>query len=117
MAETSTGNSNAKRPPDWFVSLCKRLWEKQSFIWTTLVLGITLNVIASLLFVQWPLTASKNLDGTIIGWFIQNPGIILFAGVILLLLFIIIYLGSRFDSVVVIPGNKPPEYIEAEIGM
>src|SRR5436305_2886521 len=102
MADTSTGSTSTQGPPDWFVKPCKWLWKKQGFIWGTIVLGIALNVLASLLFIRWPLTANTSLDGTLIKWFIQNPGIILIAGLFLLLLICIIYLGSRFNVTAVV---------------
>jgi len=111
MAEISTNSSGAKGPPNWFVKLCKWLWKKQGFIWTTFVLGIILNVIASLLFIQWPLPTSKSLNGTVIGWFLQNPGTIVVIGLFLILLILIVYLGSRFDPVVVVPDTKAREVV------
>ena len=72
MADSIADNSGAKGPPNWFIRKCKWLWNKQRFIWTSIVLGIVLNILASLLFIRWPLATNKNLDGTIIQWFIQN---------------------------------------------
>src|SRR5438270_1009610 len=107
MGDTSTENTSTQGPPDWFVRACKWLWKKRGFFWGTISLGIALNVIASLLFIRWPLSTNKNLDGTLIQWFIQNPIVILVVGVFLLLLMYIIYLGSRFNVNVVVPVVVP----------
>src|SRR2546421_10551670 len=64
-----------------------------------------------LLFIRWPLTANTSLDGTLIKWFIQNPGIILIAGLFLLLLICIIYLGSRFNVNMVVPSKQFDEVV------
>src|SRR5207302_10005449 len=108
---TSTENTGTQEPPDWFVRSCKWLWKKQGFIWGTIGLGIALNVLASLLFIRWPLTTNKNLDGTLIQWFIQNPTVIFVAGVFLLVLMCIVYLGSRFNVNVVVPGKQFDEAV------
>src|SRR3954454_5103727 len=107
MADTSTGSTSTQGPPDWFVKPCKWLWKKQGFIWGTIGLSIVLNILASLFFIQWPWATNKNLDGTLIKWFIQNPVILLIAGLFLLLLFCIIYLGSRFKD----PNKKSTEVV------
>ena len=111
MADTSTENTSTQEPPDWFVRACKWLWKKRGFFWGTISLSIALNVIASLLFIRWPLSTNKNLDGTLIGWFIQNPIFILVAGLFLLLLMCIIYLGSRFNVNVAVPNKKANEVL------
>ena len=111
MADTSTENTSIQGPPDWFVRACKWLWKKRGFFWGTISLGIALNVIASLLFIRWPLSTNNNLNGTLIQWFIQNPIVILVVGVFLFLLMYIIYLGSRFNVNVVVPGKKFDEVV------
>ena len=111
MADTSTENTGTQGPPDWFVRACKWLWKKRGFFWGTISLGIALNVIASLLFIRWPLSTNKGLDGTLIQWFIQNPIVILVVGVFLFLLMYIIYLGSRFNVHMVVPGKQFDEVV------
>src|SRR5437588_11170185 len=111
MADTSTENTGTQGPPDWFVRACKWLWKKRGFFWGTISLGIALNVIDSLLFIRWPLSTNKGLDGTLIGWFIQNPIFILVAGLFLLLLMCIIYLGSRFNVNVAVTNKKANEVL------
>jgi len=111
MADTSTDNSGAKGPPNWFIKTCKWLWKKQGFIWSSVALGITLNMLATLFFIQWPLANNKNLDGTIIQWLLQDPGVVLIVGIFMLLLILIIYLGSRFDVTVIVPDKNPREIV------
>jgi len=107
MAKASTSNTSTQGPPDWFVVLCKRLWTTQKLIWRTgLALGVLASVLAALLFIQWPWTTSKSLDGTLFKWFIQNPGSLLIAGLFLLLLILVIYLGSRFEVAVTAPARE-----------
>src|SRR6266567_5669328 len=111
MADTSTENTSTQGPPDWFVRACKWLWKKRGFFWGTISLGFALNVIASLLFIRWPLSTNKSLNGTLIQWFIQNPIVILVVGVFLFLLMYIIYLGSRFNVNEVVPGKQFDEVV------
>ena len=96
MAEKDT--DEALKPPDWFIKICKRLYGKRSFIWSMLVLGIALNVFATLLFTSWPWTTTLKPTSTPIAWAFQNPWVIFIIGFFLVLLWIIIFLGSRLST-------------------
>nr|HET6901034.1 hypothetical protein [Ktedonobacteraceae bacterium] len=77
-------------------------------------MGLALNAIASLLFIPLPLNTNKSLDGTLFQWFIQHPLVIMVAGIFILLLVFIIYLGSRFEIREVIQTQQPSEHIEID---
>ncbi len=47
---TSTNTDDTIKLPNWFVRLCKWFWSKQKLFWGTVIAGLVLNVIASLLF-------------------------------------------------------------------
>lgn len=66
--------------------------------WSTFILSIVLNVFASLLLVKWPWITNTSLDGTFVKWAFQNSNFLLMTGIILLLLLLLIYLGSRFET-------------------
>jgi hypothetical protein len=93
MAEMATGTSSG--PLYWFIKICKGLYGKRSFIWGTLVLGILLNVFATLLFITWPWTTALKQTPTVIGWAFQNLWTIIIIGCFLVLLWIIVFLGNR----------------------
>ncbi|HYU71087.1 MAG TPA: hypothetical protein VEL31_00275, partial [Ktedonobacteraceae bacterium] len=87
----------ASKPPDWFVKLCKRLYGKRSFLWSTLFLGIGLNIFASWLFTSWSQTTDLKQTSTPIGWAFQNPWVLLVTGLFLVLLWLIVLLGSHLS--------------------
>src|SRR5437764_13486759 len=97
MADTSTENTGTEGPPDGFVRACKWLWKQRGCFWGTISLGIALNVIASLLFMRWPLSTNKGVDGTLIERFIQSPLILRVGGVFLDFVMCVIFLCCRFD--------------------
>jgi len=82
---------------DWFIRICKWLRKKRGFFWGTLILGLGLNILASLLFTSWPWVIT--LKQSPIGWTFQNFNYILFMGIILLLTDSIIYLGSLVSPI------------------
>ncbi|MFL5655070.1 MAG: hypothetical protein ACJ8CB_12955, partial [Ktedonobacteraceae bacterium] len=60
----NTSVQKMERPPRWWIRLCRWLWEKRSFLWITILLGIALNVFATWLYTPWS-TDFKQLP---IGW-------------------------------------------------
>src|SRR5438046_233597 len=78
---------------DWFIGLCKMLWERRAFFWGMFILGLILNTIASWLLIDQK--SQLSFQKLPIGWIFQNPIVILSIGLLLLLITCIVYLGSR----------------------
>jgi hypothetical protein len=74
--------------------LCMLLWQTRGFFWVIIVLGIVLNAFATWLFIA----SGTDLTHAPIGWILQNRVIFVFVGVILILLYIIAYLGSHLSG-------------------
>src|SRR5437660_9544284 len=90
----STSTQEMGRSRRWWVRLCQWLWGKRTFLWSTFIFGIMLNVFATWLYTPWS-TDFKQLP---IGWAFQNPLILLLVGICLLLLTSIVGLISRLDA-------------------
>jgi len=69
---TETPSESNHKSSKWYVTLCVWLWSKRSFVWSAIILNLTLGVIAALLF-----TSPATLTHLPIGWAFQNPLIIL----------------------------------------
>jgi hypothetical protein len=92
MAGMLTGGTS--NIPGWFVNGCQWLWKRRGCIWGTLILGVALNIFAALLITPWPWTTA--LKQTPVGLASQHLTILFSAGSILILLWVIVILGSRF---------------------
>ena len=85
---------NTQKLPSLLVRACKLLWRTRVFFWLTVVLGIAVSA-----FSTWLFTADNtDFAHMPVGWAFQNRNILLFAGLILILLYVIAYLGSRFPT-------------------
>src|SRR5260370_20226120 len=112
-----TPNENTLKPPDWFIRLCRWFWGKRSFVWSAVILNLSLGVIVTLLFTD-PTTITKLP----IGWAFQNPLIIIIVFLVLLSLTIISGVVSRLPRearilfmVEDLPSDfvpRPPEFEE-----
>lgn len=113
-------SSSNRGVPNWFIRSCKWLWKKQGPIWGTVIVGLGLNVIGTLLFIRWPWLPNPVLDNTLFKWILENPGVILMSGFFLLLCACIIYLGSCFEVITtekkmveIVPGNVGSDTVTA----
>ncbi|MFL5657241.1 MAG: NACHT domain-containing protein, partial [Ktedonobacteraceae bacterium] len=70
--------------------LCRLMWAAMRLIWTTGIVGIGLNIIASRLIVP-----SLPLGGTPLGWLVEHPQLTLLVTLVLVLLTALAWLGSR----------------------
>lgn len=92
MAETPM--ESTRKSLNWFIKVCKLIWETRKYFWITIALSIVLNV-----FTAWLFTAqSTDFTKMPIGWAIQNRVFILFICIILILLYVIVYLGSHLPA-------------------
>jgi hypothetical protein len=91
--------ANRKGPRIWLIHSCRWLWGKRSIVWVGILLSITLNLLATLLFFRWPWSTNPKVaeEGSFVRWMLQNPGMLLVLGIVLLLTTCIIGLISRFD--------------------
>lgn len=83
MGVASTNSSSGL--PGWLIRLCRWLWGKRGFVWTTVLLNLLLGIIVTLLF-----TDPSALTKLPIGWAFQNTAIIILIFVVLLSFTIIV---------------------------
>lgn len=81
-----------------FVMLCRWLWEKQSFFWGTVILGIIVNFVSTWLLQSQSIDYGGSPFGLTLNWMTQHIPIVLCVGILILLLDIVIYLVSHSKS-------------------
>ena len=82
------------------IQSCQWIWKKRGIIFGVILLSIFLNILAASLFFRWPWATNPRLaeDGSFVKWMLQNPGAVLYFGIILALCTIIIGLASRIEQ-------------------
>src|SRR5437868_7141866 len=78
-----------------FVRLCRWLWHKQSFFWSTIILGIVLNLVSTWFVQSQTIDYGNSPFGLTLHWMSQHITIVLCIGVMILLIDVAIYLGSH----------------------
>lgn len=78
-----------------FVRLCRWLWHKQSFFWSTIILGIFVNLVSTWLMQSQTMNYDKSPFGLTLYWMSQHITFVLCIGVMILLIDVAIYLGSH----------------------
>ncbi len=111
MANTTTDAE--PKLPEWFSSMCDRLWKMQRAFWTLLGLGAIASLVAFLLTLQWPFATNKSLDGTFLGWCFHNSLLLLFIGLFYLACFGVVYIGHRYHRLALVHANfEHPEQLQ-----